>query len=774
MTRRAAPWWLAAAFVVAMLLAPFAEALVGRAAIDPAVNLPHTDPAYRAGVPDPSRTRFDPSPELAHQPWDDLIIRTFRQGRLPLWQTGNGLGTPLLANGQAAPFNPLKLLMWQGSLGAAFAWFLALRLVLAGLGTLLLARRLGVGSAGAAAAGLAFAACGFFGWHFQFPDTHALVWLPWVLLAGERFLAEPNGRHTALLGVLIGLMGLAGHPEAALFGALGAAAVVLARAASEPRLRPARLGGFALASLVALGVAAVGVFPFLDLARQSYSYHLARDASAFGAMFEGLGPWQVWRQVFRHAFSAIGAEGHNYNLGIGTAGLLLAGFGLAQVPVRRVALPLLVAGLLALLVLPPGNLLPAPPVAANNFYVMAVPALGLALLAGAGIDRLLPARGRVVAMATASAGVLAAVAARVALGDQAITGRPDWDWAAVAGVLALVPLVVAAWRRPAWAPACRALAAVLVGLQGVAALRYLNPPRPALAAYERPLHAWLRTATPAGRVAGGGVMLPDVHAATGLETPELMEAFLPRRFVTYFEALNQDEARRGVMFLVRPTADPLWLDLANVGWLLVRPDGQPAGLGPLVAAQPERYALATTLDGVAVYQNRTALPRAWVAYDAAFVADDRDGLAAARAVTALGPAARRKLVVETADGLAPAGWTPDPAMAPSAAAVVRRAPNEVVVQASLARPGWLFLADGWHPGWTATVGGRPLPILPADTAFRAVLLPAGRHEVAFVYAPPVVAWSLGLSGLTLLGCFGAIARRRRPERPGASDDEGQA
>jgi len=74
------------------------------------------------------------------------------------------------------------------------------------------------------------------------------------------------------------------------------------------------------------------------------------------------------------------------------------------------------------------------------------------------------------------------------------------------------------------------------------------------------------------------------------------------------------------------------------------------------------------------------------------------------------------------------------------------------------------LADLYFPGWTARVDGRPVPILRADFAFRALLLPAGRHRVEWSYESRALRLGMWVSGLALIvitGLFAAGAWRRR-------------
>lgn len=79
-------------------------------------------------------------------------------------------------------------------------------------------------------------------------------------------------------------------------------------------------------------------------------------------------------------------------------------------------------------------------------------------------------------------------------------------------------------------------------------------------------------------------------------------------------------------------------------------------------------------------------------------------------------------------------------------------------------PGILFLGDAFYPGWQAKVDGYPSPIMRANNAFRAVVLPAGDHVVSFEYEPESVALGLRLSliGAALLLALLAYLVATRP------------
>lgn len=77
-----------------------------------------------------------------------------------------------------------------------------------------------------------------------------------------------------------------------------------------------------------------------------------------------------------------------------------------------------------------------------------------------------------------------------------------------------------------------------------------------------------------------------------------------------------------------------------------------------------------------------------------------------------------------------------PPAAPDVPVLHDDGPDRVVLTAVNHRPAVLVLADTRHPGWHATLDGRPAPILSADGFVRAISLPhPGRHVVIFTYRP---------------------------------------
>jgi uncharacterized membrane protein YfhO len=62
-------------------------------------------------------------------------------------------------------------------------------------------------------------------------------------------------------------------------------------------------------------------------------------------------------------------------------------------------------------------------------------------------------------------------------------------------------------------------------------------------------------------------------------------------------------------------------------------------------------------------------------------------------------------------------------------------PEEVILEADLPGDGYVILADSFYPGWHAELDSKPVPVLRAQHALRAVAVPRGAHRIRFYYIP---------------------------------------
>lgn len=152
-------------------------------------------------------------PALQFEPWLEFSRSMLRRGKLPLWNSFTGCGSPLLANGQSAVFDPFHAIAYLGTLPRALAWMAAARLWVAGVGMFLLARCWRIGPFGRWFAGLAYPFCGFMTVWLLFPLASVAAWLPWLFWATERHVRKHNSCSGALVSLIAGFVLLGGHVQ---------------------------------------------------------------------------------------------------------------------------------------------------------------------------------------------------------------------------------------------------------------------------------------------------------------------------------------------------------------------------------------------------------------------------------------------------------------------------------------------------------------------------------------------------------------------------------
>ena len=194
-------------------------------------------------------------------------------GQLPLWNPYEGLGAPLLGEMQAAALFPptLLLLLPHGQLIEQ-----ASLQIVAGFGTYLFLRRLGLGVTAAVAGGIFFAFNGVFAW-LRNAIFNPVALLPWLFYAAESLFAEagaPFRRRLKTIGlgaIAAALAIYAGFPEIVYFYCFPLLAWVLVRAGALPwRQRLAYLADLALMSVIALAVASPLLLAFWHMLAEGY------------------------------------------------------------------------------------------------------------------------------------------------------------------------------------------------------------------------------------------------------------------------------------------------------------------------------------------------------------------------------------------------------------------------------------------------------------------------------------------------------------------------
>jgi hypothetical protein len=183
-------------------------------------------------------------PELMYLPIKSELARGLSAGGLPYWSDRFGVGVPLVAESHVAafyPFNWFFYRVWDVATAYRLSfWVHSLGLVAA---TFAYARTLGIGCGGSALAAMTFTLCGFQAIHaVHEPLYHAMPYLPLCLLLAERYAGTGQIHWMAGLALAWGAQLVLGHFQIQMWTgglvlAIGSWRVVKPVDGSAPKLR---------------------------------------------------------------------------------------------------------------------------------------------------------------------------------------------------------------------------------------------------------------------------------------------------------------------------------------------------------------------------------------------------------------------------------------------------------------------------------------------------------------------------------------------------------
>ncbi len=727
------------------------------------------------------------APMLQFTPWRHAALQLLRAGQLPLWNPWLGMGAPLLANYQSALLYPPNALLLLVDVAWGQTLLVMLHLIWAGVGMVLLTRRLGIGWLGQGVAAASYSLSGYLVARSGFLSMNATAaWLPWVLLAADRLTdRQPTSRLGRLAGILLlaaglGLQWLAGHAQLAWYSAVFAASWCLWRGWARRGWRGAIRASARLlaAAVLAFGLAAAQLLPTLEYLGQSGR---AAGLKPEFALTYSFWPWRLLGMLAPDLFGNPGTGNYwgyaNYwedAIYIGVLPLLLAGLGLlARAPERRPLRRFLILAALASLLLalgenttvfttlfrhvPTFNLFQAP----TRWSLIAV--LALALLAGLGADRWRAPGPRAtywLRLGTVGAGTIIAAAW---LGPRVLPGlEPTLAPAIARAGLLLAVAGGLALLRPAARSLCWDSAALGLVVLDLLLFGYpLNPSQPIELQQARGIssivdsHRLYVDPQLEGELKFGqhfrfdsfqsghdwGLVrashLPNTGLLDGLPSANNFDPLVPARYTAFLDALER----------AAPARRTELLDLMDVGREAVGAERSDLGLR---------------------YIERSSARRARLVPNAVWV----DGPDSALRLL-LDPAhdPRSTVVLERIPGApsteaagedSPGAQRGEPAGEGSIRLLAKDNANRVELQIEAPEGGWAVLHDVWYPGWQASVDGEPAALYAADGLFRAVWVPDGEHTVVFRY-PGTIFWiPAGISALTWIGLLAwfCILRRR--------------
>jgi hypothetical protein len=402
----------------------------------------------------------------------------------------------------------------------------------------------------------------------------------------------------------------------------------------------------------------------------------------------------------------------------------------------------------------------------------AVVALAGALLAAAGLDRVVAGEARSLRRLLIGVAVAAGAMGLAAL---AVTGAMDGAamrtvrGALLAEALLLVAVALGLLLCERRAPRLvgPALAAAVAVQLAIANLPIVKAADPSL--YSQPAHLAGRAVADAPPGEWPRVLADPAlfrHAGSLSAADPEKAAFQQK------EALTENI---GTIFGVAyPMPYSATLDAAHREWIASTEDMQREaldlyGIRYLVLPSAFRVTAAHRLESLAgvedlqirLYRNRTARPFAYPAsavVSAAGLEQARAAVHTAEVTLELGA------VIEALDDAAGGG-------AGGSCSAEEKPLDEIALRCELDAPGWVIVNAAFHRGWRAEVDGEATAIRRANAMVMAVRVGAGPHAVRLVYREPRLAaggWLALLAGAVCLVLFAlevVLARRRARQRP---------
>jgi len=694
---------------------------------------PWRQASYGGYVPGavPSKVQyFDVLREL--YPWKYLAIDEIKHGRLPLWNPYNFSGNPLLANYQSAVFYPLNILYFLLPFDIAWSALVVLQPFLGSIFFFLYATTISISPWGAILGAIAFNYGSFANVWMEFNTVwHTILWLPLMLWCIEK-------RKTLLLAVVVFMSATAGHPQDFLY-VLGFSGIyALTR---KKNIVPSMLG-----FLGGLGLAAVQIFPMIELFRAS-----ARVPHDYQFIINNMliPPWQLIKMFVPDFFGNPATKTYFLQdtyvsgaISIGLIAIMLAITALVSrsLPWHRKFFLWSALGVLLLTVRTPLTELfyrfPIPILSTGSpSRMLSLLAISLAVLAGLGWDTLSKNPKTFLRAAGIVAFILIAGWIATLLLSSPTSQRSMLLATAVfvAGFLAIIFI-----PKKLQAPV---MTMVLVTELAFAFLKF-NPFVPQMFVFpQHPLWDFLASRSATDRFWGYGTaqILPNISTIYKIQSPDGIDPLNLKAYNQFIQISHQGTLAReftrttrsdsfvapgyGENDLSQNQTRLRILDMLGVRYVIDRDENASTA----ITFPPNRFQPIWKNSGWTIFENSKAAPRFFLTHEVVpynSMEEFENFLFSPEfnpSVTVLISSQNQLPTMQS-----------DPS---KKIKLLRYDPTWVTFETKTQTLQLLYLSDADDGNWRASVDGTTSPIIRANWAFRAVLVPAGTHRVEFWYFP---------------------------------------
>jgi len=733
---------------------------------------------------------MDPSLILLMVPYYLLVGRMWHGGELPLWNQYSGFGAPLLADPQSLALSIFHIPLAISPTVATYNFILVIELAVLALGGFILGRCLGLTRIPSVFLGVTLLLCPYEQWYLELLGNGYCL-IPILLASFLQTARQATVRGAVLAGMVAGLFVLTAHPELS-FCSIAIASIMMTA------MMPFSMIGRALVLLLIAGgmafcLAAPMLLPFVEFLANSDSYKFGNRAPAYY-------PLQTL------AFNLIQPGYGGASPYFGALATLVFPLGLMTVldSIRRRKLLVqntvdawclracAVTGSLALLswvvsakVYPLGILLTKRPfsyVVVTYFFPVLM--VLTAALAAFGLERAISlfARGAAVELVSRykhgkfewgllalAVGLIIAfplvvdilhVNLNVANFDMTLPpmelNKRDWVRNGLIAGSIFVLMLASSWRMltAKRAAVIGCLFLIAGACSQFAISKSSLPKRPVFSYPQTETITKLKSFGEKRTVATGDHTLrPNTNLAYDLRDARCHNPIFPRRFLKFIEKSGAKLDEFNQVISNNPSK---MLNAAGVAYIVTTD----VPLDSEALESSDRFTLAAkTSEGMYIYENRHAVPDAYLVSKTILVDSDEQALEEV-ADSSFSPLT--EVVLERTQG--GTDIESPQVSATGSVRITKRASSTVSMETESQNPGILVLTDIHYPGWQATVDGGTVPILQANYAFRAIKVPAGKHRVEFSYRPvPFYAGAclFVIAVLVAVGVFYVPALRRQ-------------
>ena len=706
------------------------------------------------------------TPDVISQiyPWKQLVMEAFKFGKIPLWNPYTFSGTPLLANYQSAVFTPFNLMFLVFPFNTAWSLLILLQPLLAGVFMFLFARSLKISRSGSMISSIAFMFCGFITtWMVYGTLAYAILYLPLALFAIEKYFDKKNSWYLLILSFSFPLSFFSGHFQTSLYFAIFVFAYLVFKFFTTKKTEESILTFVSI--FCGVFISMPQLLPSVELYFQSVrsDLFLKLESVPWGYLPTFLAPDFFGNPVTRNDWFGHYAEWNAY---IGLIPLILGAYSIGKL--KKYSIFFLAASIIVLALSFQSPLLdllvslkiPVLSTSAASRIIVLF-SFSWAILAGFGFDRL-----NIDIKSNNYRNIFILIFAFLVL-------------FAILGYVVFAKLLIPYDKNQIAFSNLRLPLALFGGfIMSIILVKFINLKNKLiilaciliiLTAFDmsRFVIKWMpfessKFIYPKVSVINFMQQRDDNYRSFGNFGAEAAinfdssypEGYDPLYIGRYGELVlaAQDgkyhKAERSVVnFPKRGKYSDRLLNLLGVKYLVQKKsDGWQSWVYPFWEYPVDQYVKKYDDEGYEVYENQKAFPRVLMISSYKVAKNSRDNLALIyndkvdlKNTAILEEDIRQKLST-------------------GSATIKKYSPNNIEIETVSSGKSLLFLSDPYYPGWNAYVDDNKVEILRADYAFRAIIVPGGKHYIKFVYDPDsfkagLIAAAIGLIVIIGIGVY---------------------